>query len=397
MNQLGAELLIRDVYARKIFDCEGNPTVEVEVLAGDETVGRVPVPSGIEEKKGGHTERTDRTDSEIEIVNTYIARELIGRNIFDQQEIDRVLTAMDENHDEGIMMRRVLFGLSAAAASAAAAAVRLPLHRYLGGVHAKTMPIPVIPAADRKKRWRQSGIYLIPDAAFTPYEQLEICMKISSLTESLSGDIRKILQMLKKTVAYAGFQAGKDITFGISGYGSERYDRGQQCYRLPDETGKKEKEVCRSSREMADYYGELASEAAVSLISDPLDSEDWEGWALITERLGKEIRLEGETLFQSDISRFEKGRKTGAANTLVIRPDHTGTLTNMSELIKTAQKSGYSITVAHNAGETAGTLIADLAVAYRADRIRAGYPIHMENTEKYNQLIRIWERTWESG
>ena len=397
MEQLDAELPIRDIFAREIFDCEGNPTVEAEVLAGEGIVGRVSVPAGTGMrtgmKTGGKTddsrEMAEQTEKAIEIINTQIAQELIGRNVFDQGEIDRTLLQLDGTEDKSALGGQAVFGVSAAAANAAAAALKMPLYRYLGGVQAKSMPIPEVNAVE--------GLFLIPSGGIPLRSQIKMCIEISRMTGTASTDVREMLRKLKTAVERAGFQTGKDVTFGLDACASDHYDRERSCYRFPCEAGAKDRDVCRTSKELIAYYEELAAEFPISSIEDPMDCEDWNGWVQITERLGSRIQLAGSELFQTDPGRFEKGIKTGAANAIVVRAGQAGTLTELADMIKKAQEAGYSVTVGHNTGETADSLAADLAVAFHVARIRAGYPRHMENMEKYNRLLRIEERIGETG
>lgn len=393
MEQLDAELPIRDIFAREIFDCDGNLTVETEVLAGDGIVGRVSVPSGTDAGNDAGNDAGADTGAEkaVEIINTHIAQELIGRNVFDQKEIDKALTRLDGpngSNGKSALGTQAVFGVSAAAARAAAAALKLPLYRYLGGVHAKSMPVSEVSAS--------AGVYLIPSDALSLRGQLTMCIEILRLTGTVPADVRKMLDRLERAVERAGFEAGKDVTFGLKASVFQRYDREYGCYRFPYEENIKEGNVCRTPKETAAYYEELTEEFHVSSIEDPLDCEDWIGWEQMTRSLGKRVQLAGNTLFRSDPGRLEKGIKAGAANAVVVKMGTGKTLSGLSDLIKKAQEAGYSVTVAHNAGETADTLAADLAVAFHAARIRGGYPCHMEYMEKYNRLLRIEEKIREA-
>ncbi len=417
LEQLDAELLIRDIFAREIFDCNGNPTVETEVLAGEGIVGRVSVPSGTGIRNGMKTggksyageAAAERTEKAVEIINTHIAQELIGQNVFDQEEIDKVLLRLDGTEDKSALGAQALFGVSAAAADAAAAALKLPLYRYLGGVHAKNMPLPAVIVTEQRSnsdngagkytesRPGQCRVFLIPAEQIPLRAQLKMCMEICRVAGPVSEDIRETLRMLETAVERAGFRTGKDVTFGLDISASERYDRERNCYRFPGEGGTKDRELQRTSQELAAYYEELAMQFAVSFIKDPMYCEDWNGWVQITERLGDRIQLAGDSLFRTDIKRLEKGIEMGAANAITVRACQAGTLTGLSDVIKQAQKAGYSVSIAHNTGETSDSMIADLAVAFHIACIEAGYPRHMENIEKYNRMLRIEERIGENG
>lgn len=393
LEQLDAELPIRDIFAREIFDCDGNLTVETEVLAGEGIVGRVSVPSGAGINTVGNGdesgETAGQTEKAVEIINTHIAQELIGRNVFDQKEIDKALIRLDGTENKSALGAWAVFGVSAAAAKAVAAALKLPLYRYLGGVQAKSMPVPEMNVS--------AGVFLIPADGLPLRSQVKMCIEISRLTGTVTSDIREMLNKLVRAAERAGFQTGKDVSFGLNASAFQWYDRERNCYRFPYEGGTKERDVCRTSKEVTACYEELTEEFPISSIEDPLDCEDWNGWVQITETLGNRIQLAGNALFRSDSGRLEKGIKAGAANAVVVRAGLGGTLTELADLTKKAQEAGCSVTIGNNTGETADSLNADLAVAFRAARLRGGYPCHMEYMEKYNRLLRIEEKISEIG
>lgn len=401
MEQLDADLRIRDIFAREIYDCEGNPTVETEVLAGDGIVGRVSVPSGVTRGACDRKEKKRLTEKTVETINTHIAQEMIGRNVFDQKEIDRTLLCLDGTEDKRALGAQAVFGVSAAAASAAAAALKLPLYRYLGGVQAKSLPVPVVNAASRESRvgnrTATGRIRLVPSEHLTFREQMEMCIEIIRMTGALSADIREAFDKIRSAAGQAGFRAGEDVTFALAADASGLYDSERKCYRFPEESRLKGQEICRTTQEMIEYYEELVTEFPVSSIEDPLDCEDWSGWMQMTERLGSRVQLAGDSLFGSDIRRLEKGIDLGAANAVVVRAGQAGTLTELSDVIKNARGAGYKVMMAHHTGETADSLTADLAVAFYAGYIAGGFPCHMENVEKYNRLLRIGERIGESN
>ena len=251
-------------------------------------------------------------------------------------------------------------------------------------MQAKSIPVPEVNAA--------AGVFLIPADGLPLRSQVKMCIEISRLTGTVSSDIREMLNKMVRAAGRAGVQAGKDMAFGLNASAFQWYDRERKCYRFPYEGGTKERDVCRTSKEVTAYYEELTEEFPVSSIEDPLDCEDWNGWVQITETLGDRIQLAGDALFCSDPGRIEKGIKAGAANAVVVRAGQGGTLTELDDLIKKAQEAGYSVTIGSNTGETADSLNADLAVAFRAARLRGGYPRYME---KYNRLLRIEEKIRE--
>lgn len=401
MEQLEADLRIRDIFAREIYDCEGNPTVETDVLAGNGIVGRVSVPSGVTCGTCDRKEKKRLTEKTVETINTHIAQELIGRNVYNQKEIDQMLLCLDGTEDKRALGIQAVFSVSAATASAAAASLKLPLYRYLGGVQAKGLPVPVVNAVSGENyagnRMASGRIRLVPSEHLTFREQMEMCIEIIRMTGTLSADIREALDKIRNAAGKVGFCPGEDVTFALAADASGLYDPERKGYRCPEESRMKGQEICRTTQEMIEYYEGLVAEFPVSSIEDPLDCEDWNGWIQITERLGSRVQLAGDALFGSDIRRLEKGIDLGVANAVVVRAGQAGTLTELSGVIKRAQGAGYKVVMAHHTGETADSLTADLAVAFYAGYILGGPPCHMENVEKYNRLLRIGERIGESG
>lgn len=413
MEQLDAKLMIRDIYARKVFDCEGNLTIETEVLAEDGSVGRVTVPSCTADLYSDSQE-TDWTEKAVEAVNTHIAPEVIGRNVFDQEDIDSILLSLDGTKNKNALGAGAIYSVSAAAAETAAAAFKMPLYRYLGGVQAKHLPVPLVNMFGKDRILRQiSGIrniMIIPSGEPSFSGQLNICMKIDCAFRkklSESGDLisgmdgggykqtygkRELLEILRTSAEKAGFRPGKDFTIGLVVSASGLYDTEKKCYRFTD----REKERCLTTREMISYYEELTTEFPIAHITDPLDMEDWDGWAELTGKMGDRVHLAGDSLFMMDTKRLEKGIRLGAANSIVVKTGRA-TLSEMADVIKKAQKAGYTVGVSGHAGETADSILSDLAVAFCAGQIYAGPLHHMEYVEKYNRLLRIEEKIGETG
>ena len=423
LEQLDVKLPVRDIFARKIFDCRGNPTVETEALAGENIVGRVSVPSGLisaglaaaETAVKSPEKMSGLADWVIENINTHIAQELIGKNVFDQEEIDSTMIRLDGTEDKSALGAAALFSVSAAAASAAAAALGLPLYRYLGGVQAKGIPMPAVSVIKGGKAGAHGrdvrGIRVVPSGRDTFCGQISACIEIArmfrqiadvrgiSVSEEPDGgyitellDIREALRLLRAAVEQAGFRWGRDVSVALDAAASRMYDPLGKCYRFTEEGQLKGREICRNTREMIAYYEGLAEEFPISSIEDALDQDDWEGWVELTERMGSRIQLVGGALFDGNLKRLEKGIRLGAANAVSVRTGQTGTLTGMSDILKAAREAGYGVLFADQEGETADTLQADLAVAYGASKIRFGAPGYAENTEKYNRLLRIGER-----
>lgn len=415
-------LPIRDVYAREILDSRGNPTIEVEVLAGDHTVGRASVPSGASTGKFEATELRDGgaryqgkgVQRAVEHVNAHLANAVIGMNVFDQKEIDRVLCKTDGSVNKKNLGANALLGVSLAAAHAAANALRLPLYKYLGGVNAKRLPVPMMNIlnggahADNTLDFQE--FMIMPVGAENFREGLRMCAEIYQVLKQLLkkagletavGDeggfapdlpgAREALQFLKDAVEEAGYEMGKDIRIALDVAASELYHAESGKYLFPGESKMTGQKIARTAEEMIDYYQELALEFPICSIEDPLDEEDWDGWELLTTRLGGEIQLVGDDLFVTNTKRLKQGIERNVANAILVKVNQIGTLTEAIEAIELAQKSGYRAIVSHRSGETEDTTIADLAVAFNTGQIKTGAPCRGERVAKYNQLLRIAE------
>lgn len=393
MEQLDAKLEIKDIYAREIFDAWGNMAVETEVLAGEGIVGRASVSSL--PSAGKETGKT------VENINSCIAQELVGKNVFEQEEIDRILTGLDGSEELNALGTDALFSVSAAVASTAAAALKVPLYRYLGGVHTKCMPAPAANVTDETEGM---GAYMIvPSEQMTFRGQMDVCTNVyRAVRKILHGrknpgapGVRETFGMIEAAVERAGYRMGSDVMIAWDAAGAYRYAPDRHGYYIREETG--ELREIKSSGEMCEYYASLIEEYSICSLEDPLASEDWEGWVQISRQLGGRIQLIGNRLFGTDRRRLERGIELGTANAILIRPDQAGTLTRAADLIKTAQEAGYRVAIKPHEAGTADTLSADLAVAFRVGQMEAGAPCHMENMEKYNRLLRIEERLGESG
>lgn len=415
-------LPIRDVYAREILDSRGNPTIEVEVLVGDHTVGRASVPSGASTGKFEATELRDGgaryqgkgVQRAVEHVNAHLANAVIGMNVFDQKEIDRVLCQTDGSVNKKNLGANALLGVSLAAAHAAANALRLPLYKYLGGVNAKRLPVPMMNIlnggahADNTLDFQE--FMIMPVGAENFREGLRMCAEIYQVLKQLLkkagletavGDeggfapdlsgAREALQFLKDAVEEAGYEMGKDIRIALDVAASELYHAESGKYLFPGESKMTGQKIVRTAEEMIDYYQELALEFPICSIEDPLDEEDWDGWELLTTRLGGEIQLVGDDLFVTNTKRLKQGIERNVANAILVKVNQIGTLTEAIEAIELAQKSGYRAIVSHRSGETEDTTIADLAVAFNTGQIKTGAPCRGERVAKYNQLLRIAE------
>ena len=416
-------LPITDIYAREILDSRGNPTIEVEVLAGDEFCGRAAVPSGastgqfealelrdIEERYGGLG-----VEMAVDHVNARIAPAIIGMNIFDQAEIDEVLIQLDGTKNKSNLGANALLGVSMAVARAGAASLGLPLYAYLGGVNAKRLPVPMMNIINGGKHADNSidiqEFMILPVGASSFKEGLRMCAEVYHTLKKLLKDAgfstavgdeggfapnlpdaKVALRWIKNAVEKAGYQTGKDICFALDIAATELYDQKFKKYVFEGEKTEQGEAVVRSAEELIDYYEELLEEFPIVSLEDPLDEEDWDGWELLTTRLGLNVQLVGDDLFVTNTKRLQKGIQRKAANAILIKVNQIGTLTEAFDAIELAKTSGYRTIISHRSGETVDSFIVDLAVAFNAGQIKTGAPCRSERVEKYNQLLRIEER-----
>ena len=417
------QLLIRDVYAREILDSGGNPAIEAEVLAGEDVVGRASVPSGASGRRGNASEpgeggrgRECGIRQAVENINSRAAEEIIGRNVFCQAEIDRALLRAAGGPGERDPETSALLSVSIAAARAAGKALRLPLSRYLGGVRAVNLPVPVMNIMNAGScRDSQPGIrefMIVPAGEGRSFcGQLRMCTEVChSLQHVLKDrgyfaaagedgalsaavrDVREALRMIRDAAGRIGYRMGRELLFAIGAEGSGIYDPQQQVYILG-----KGKNRPKTAEEMIKYYEELTAEFPVCSIADPLDREDWKGWQMLTERIGSSVQLAGGALFDADAERIRKGSRLGAANAVLIRLDRIPTLTEVVRVVRTAQEAGYRVALACCPGETEDVFAADIAAALGIGQIWAGAPCHSEQTAKYNRFLRIGETLWQPG
>lgn len=416
-------LPITDIYAREILDSRGNPTIEVEVLAGDEFCGRAAVPSGA---STGQFEALELRDIEerydglgvemaVDHVNARIAPAIIGMNIFDQAEIDEVLIQLDGTKDKSNLGANAILGVSMAVARAGAASLGLPLYAYLGGVNAKRLPVPMMNIINGGKHADNSidiqEFMILPVGASSFKEGLRMCAEVYHTLKKLLKDAgfstavgdeggfapnlpdaKAALRWIKNAVEKAGYQTGKDICFALDIAATELYDQKFKKYVFEGEKTEQGEAVVRSAEELIDYYEELLEEFPIVSLEDPLDEEDWDGWELLTTRLGLNVQLVGDDLFVTNTKRLQKGIQRKAANAILIKVNQIGTLTEAFDAIEMAKTSGYRTIISHRSGETVDLFIADLAVAFNAGQIKTGAPCRSERVEKYNQLLRIEER-----
>ena len=419
------EMLGPDLFGKEILDFRGNPTVEAEVLAGENIVGRAAVPSGASTGKYEAVELRDQeeryggkgVERAVENVNSCLAKAVIGMNVFDQKEIDRALCKADGTENKSNLGANAILGVSMAAARAAAKGLNIPLYRYLGGVQAKKMPVPMMNIlnggvhADNPLDIQEFMIVPVRETSFR--ERLRICAEIYHMLRAvLKGkglqtgvgdeggfapelaDTKEALRTIRDAAERAGYRMGRDIMIALDVAASELYIEEKGGYIFAGE-GKKGEPVVRTTEEMISYYEELVEEFPIFSIEDPLDEEDWDGWKKLTKKIGNRVQLVGDDLFVTNAQRLRKGIELGAANAILIKVNQIGTLSETFETIKTAQEAGYNVIVSHRSGETEDTIIADIAVAFNTGQIKTGAPCRSERVAKYNRLLRIEEQIGE--
>lgn len=416
-------LPITDIYAREILDSRGNPTIEVEILAGENAWGRASVPSGASTGQFEAVELRDKAERyrglgveiAVENVNTVIAPALIGMNVFDQAGIDRRLIQMDGTKDKSRLGANAILGVSMAASRAAADALGVPLYRYFGGIGARKMPVPMMNIlnggkhADNTVDFQEFMIMPVGACCFKEalrwctevFHNLAAILKERGLATSVGDEggfapviasdedaIETILEAVKK----AGYEPGRDFMIAMDAASSEwKSEKGKGYYKLP----KAGTEF--SSDELIGHWASLVEKYPIISIEDALDEEDWEGWVKLTERLGDKVQLVGDDLFVTNTERLSKGIELGCGNSILIKLNQIGSVSETLEAIKLAHKAGYTAIASHRSGETEDTTIADLAAALNCGQIKTGAPSRSERVAKYNQLLRIEEELGEAS
>lgn len=412
---------IVDVTARQILDSRANPTVEVEVILEDGTEGRAAVPSGASTGAFEAVELRDEDKEKymgkgvlkaVENVNNYIAEELIGMNVFDQVLIDKTMLELDGTHNKGKLGANATLGVSLACARAAAKYLGLSLYQYIGGINAKVLPVPMMNIvnggkhADNNVDLQEFMIMPVGAPSFTEALRMssEVYHTLKSLLKSKGQDTgvgdeggfapnlnsnEEAIQIIVEAVEKAGYVPGKDIFIALDPASTEIYEDGK--YNLKSE-GK-----VLSSEEMVDYYVTLVNKYPIISIEDAMAEEDWEGWSILTEKLGDKVQLVGDDLFVTNTERLKKGIDKKVANSILIKLNQIGTLTETLNAIEMAERAGYTAVVSHRSGETEDTTIADLVVAVNAGQIKTGAPARSERVAKYNQLLRIEEELGETA
>ncbi len=412
---------IIEVTAREILDSRGNPTVEVDVVVEDGTLGRAAVPSGA--STGAH-EAVELRDGDkarymgkgvqnaVDNVNTEIAENIIGLDALDQLGIDRTMLELDGTANKARLGANAILGVSIATAKAAAAALGLPLYRYLGGFNAKQLPVPMMNILNGGKHADNNvdiqEFMVMPVGATSFAEALRMCaetyhslkgvLKNRGLSTSIGDEggfapnlasNEAALEVIIEAIGKAGYRPGEQIALALDPAASEFYKDG--AYVLAGEG------VTKSSAEMVEYYSRLVDNYPIVSLEDGLAEDDWEGWSLLTGRLGGRIQIVGDDIFVTNTARLARGIGEKTANSILIKLNQIGTITETIDTIEMAKRAGFTCVVSHRSGETEDATIADLVVAANAGQIKTGAPARTDRVAKYNQLLRIEEQLGDAA
>ena len=407
---------ITDVYAREVLDSRGNPTIEVEVYTESGAFGRALVPSGA---STGEHEAVELRDGDkkrylgkgvlkaVNNVNEIIAEHVIGINVLFQVEIDQLLIELDGTPNKAKLGANAILGVSMAVARAAADYLDVSIYNYLGGFNARQLPVPMMNIlnggshADNNVDFQEFMIMPVGAKSFTEavrwgtevFHNLKAVLKARGLNTAVGDEggfapnlssNEEALKVILEAIKNAGYEAGKDIFLALDVASSEFYNKETKKYVLAGENNRE-----LTSKELSDFYGELVKKYPIISIEDGLDENDWEGWSYLTKLLGDKIQLVGDDLFVTNTLRLEKGINEKIANSILIKVNQIGTLTETFEAIEMAKRAGYTAVISHRSGETEDSTISDIAVATNAGQIKTGSASRTDRIAKYNQLIRI--------
>jgi len=410
--------IIINIHARQIFDSRGNPTIEVDVTTENGISGRAAVPSGastgeheaVELRDGGKDYMGKGVKNAIENVNTLISQELLGVSVFEQNEIDKIMIDLDGTPNKSKLGANAILGVSLATAKAAANELGLPLYRYIGGVSANTLPVPMMNIinggshSDAPIAFQEFMVMPVQAENFSQAMQMgsEIFHNLKKVLHDRNlstavGDeggfaptlegTEDALDTIALAVKNAGYKLGDDIMIALDCAAAEFYEGGNYDYsKFEGKSGK-----VRSSKEQADYLAELASNYPIISIEDGMDENDWEGWKYLTDKIGDKVQLVGDDLFVTNVKRLSRGIENGIANSILIKVNQIGTLTETIDAVNMAKNAGFTSVMSHRSGETEDTTIADLAVALNCGQIKTGSASRSDRMAKYNQLLRIEE------
>ena len=415
---------IASLHARQILDSRGNPTIEVDVLTENERLGRAAVPSGA---STGIHEAVELRDNNkklyggksvlkaVKNVNTILADNLLGWDVADQTGIDSMMLALDGTENKSKLGANAMLAISLAVAKAAALEANLPLYRYIGGTNAKVLPIPMMNIlnggshADNKIDFQEFMVMPVGAKSFSEGLQwgVEIFHALKSVLKKKGystnvGDEggfapniqsnEEAIETVMTAITAAGFKAGSQVSIALDPAVSEMYDSAKKVYHFHKSDGKK-----LTSEKMVEYWANWVKKYPIISIEDGMAEDDWKGWKLMTDTLGKKIQLVGDDLFVTNVKRLKQGIDTGVANALLVKVNQIGTLTETINAVSMAQQNGYNTIMSHRSGETEDSTIADLAVALNCGQIKTGSASRSDRMAKYNQLIRIEEMLGDSG
>ncbi len=417
--------IIIKIHARQIFDSRGNPTIEVDVVTDNGVLGRAAVPSGastgeheaMELRDGGKAFMGKGVMKAVENVNTKIAEELLGTSIFEQNLIDQRMIDLDGTPNKSNLGANAILGVSLAVAKAAANELGLPLYRYIGGVSANTLPVPMMNIinggshSDAPIAFQEFMIMPVKATSFTHAMQIgtEIFHNLKKVLHdrglstavgdeggfapNLAGGTEDALDTIKLAVTNAGYKFGDEVMVALDCAASEFYVDGKYDYsKFEGVDGK-----IRTSEEQADYLVELAAKYPIISIEDGMYEDDWKGWKYLTEKIGHKIQLVGDDLFVTNVTRLERGINEGIANSILVKVNQIGTLTETIAAVNMAHRAGYTSVMSHRSGETEDNTIADLAVALNCGQIKTGSASRSDRMAKYNQLLRIEEELGDTA
>ena len=410
--------IIINIHSRQIFDSRGNPTIEVDVTTENGILGRAAVPSGastgeheaVELRDGGSDYMGKGVSKAVENVNTLIAQELVGLSVFEQNKIDQMMIDLDGTPNKSKLGANAILGVSLAIAKSAANELGMPLYRYIGGVSANTLPVPMMNIinggshSDAPIAFQEFMVMPIKAESFSQAMQMgsEIFHNLKKVLHDRNlstavGDEGGFAPTLKGTedaldtialaVNNAGYKLGDNIMIALDCAAAEFYENGNYDYsKFEGDTGK-----IRSSKEQADYLAELSEKYPIISIEDGMDENDWEGWKYLTEKIGTKVQLVGDDLYVTNVKRLSRGIENGIANSILIKVNLIGTLSETIDAVNMAKNAGYTSVMSHRSGETEDTTIADLAVALNCGQIKTGSASRSDRMAKYNQLLRIEE------
>lgn len=416
--------VIEDIFARQILDSRGNPTIEVDVITSDGYTGRAAVPSGASTGMHEAVELRDGDDAvylgkgvmkAIDHVNDLICEELVGMDVYDQQGLDEVMIALDGTANKSKLGANAILGVSLAAARAGAASCNMPLYRYVGGLNANLLPIPMMNIlnggshADNSIDFQEFMVMPVGATSFSEslrwgtevFHHLKAVLKKKGLSTNVGDEggfapniksNEEAIEIVIQAIEAAGYKPGEDIYIAMDAATTEFYDEKTGLYTLKKSSGKQ-----MNSAEMVAYWAEWVKKYPIISIEDGLAEDDWDGWAALTQAIGSKVQLVGDDLFVTNVKRLRRGIENKIANSILVKVNQIGSLTETIDAVQTAHMSSYTSIMSHRSGETEDTTIADLAVALRTGQIKTGSASRSDRIAKYNQLLRIEEELGDSA